>query len=128
MDFISTIPTEELVLLAIAGSSTIMSSFYLITKGNFVPFGMVVTVAFLIYIMYKRIAPSVISQPPSNANRPFDVFRDMESKDQTRVNPWIGFLQEDVYANRTGPIGDFVGKDDYVKRAPLYSIDSPSLL
>jgi hypothetical protein len=128
MDFISTIPKGQLALLVIAGSLTIMSSFYLITKGNFVPFGVVVTIGFLLFIVYKRIVPSVISRPPSDADRPFDVFRDMEPKDQTRVNPWVGFLQEDVYTNRTGPIGDFVGKDDYVKRAPLYSIDSPSLL
>jgi hypothetical protein len=46
----------------------------------------------------------------------------MEPADQTRVNPWVGILQEDVYVNRTGPIGTFTGNDDYVKNAPLYPI------
>jgi hypothetical protein len=128
MDFISTIPKGQLALLAIAGSLTIMSSFYLITKGDFVPFGLVVTVGYLLFLMYKRVKVNVISQPPPDIERPFDVFRSMEPADQTRVNPWVGFLQKDVYANRTGPIGEFIGNDDYVKKAPLYSIDSPSLL
>ena len=122
------VPDWQLALLGITGSLTIISSFYLITKGNFVPFGVVVAIGFLMFIMYKRLEVSVISQPPPDYDRPFDVFRDMEPADQTRVNPWVGFLQQDVYANRTGPVGEFVGNDDYVKRAPLYSIDSPSLL
>jgi hypothetical protein len=71
--------------------------------------------------MLKRVAPNVTSQPPPNPDAPaFTVFRDMEPSDQTRVNVWTGFLQEDVYKNRTGPIGDFVGNDDVSKNAPLY--------
>ena len=128
MDFISTIPMEQLVPLGIAGSLMIFSSFYLITKGNFVPFGIVATIAFLMFLLYKRLEVHVISRPPPDYERPYDVFRSMESKDQTRVNPWVGFLQDDVYMNRTGPIGEFTGNDDYVKKAPLYSIESPSLL
>jgi hypothetical protein len=122
MEFVSTIPKWQFALLAITGSLTIISSFYMITKGNLVPFGVVAAVAFLLFLMYKRIIPSFISRPPSDFDRAYDVFRDMEPKDQTRVNPWVGFLQEDVYANKTGPIGQFVGNDDYVKRAPLYPI------
>ena len=46
----------------------------------------------------------------------------MEPATQTRVNQWTGFLQEDVYINRTGPIGDFVGNEDVTPNAPLYPI------
>jgi hypothetical protein len=57
----------------------------------------------------------------------FDVFRQMEPADQTRVNPWMGILQEDVYENRAGPVGDFVGNDDYAKNAPLYPFDGNAI-
>lgn len=46
----------------------------------------------------------------------------MEPADQTRENPWLGFLQEDVRKQRTGPIGNFVGYDDPSSKAPLYSV------
>lgn len=124
MEFVSKIPKWQFALLAITGSLTIIASFYMITKGNFVPFCMVTVVAFLLFLTYKRVTPYFISRPPSEFDRPYDVFRDMEPKDQTRVNAWIGFLQKDVYAKRTGPVGDFVGNDEYVKRAPLYPIDN----
>jgi len=89
------------------------------------PLASVVLMMFLGWLMFKRIAPSVLSQPPPDPTAPaFTVFRDMEPADQTRVNVWTGFLQEDVYQNRTGPIGDFVGNDDVSKNAPLYAIDS----
>jgi hypothetical protein len=72
-----------------------------------------------------RILPNVISRPPPDPNaRAFTVFRDMEPEDQTRVNVWTGFLQEDVYKNRTGPIGNFVGNDDFAPRAPLYPLNA----
>lgn len=86
------------------------------------PIAAVLAIGLLLWLAWLRIKPGVVSQPPPPEESPsqFDVFREMESADQTRVNPWTGFLQEDVYANRTGPIGDFVGNDDYVKNAPLY--------
>lgn len=46
----------------------------------------------------------------------------MEPADQTRENPWLGFLQEDVRKNRTGPIGNFIGYDDPSPKAPLYFV------
>jgi len=128
MDNISTIPTGQFVLLGIAGSLTIVTSLYLFFKGNFVPFAIVALVGFLIFITHKRLQKTFDSQPPPEYDRPFDVFRDMEPADQTRINPWVGFLQEDVFAKKMGPIGTFRGKDDYVKKAPLYPVDSPSLL
>jgi hypothetical protein len=39
-----------------------------------------------------------------------------------RENAWVGLLQEDVYRNRTGPIGEFVGNDSPSDKAPLYLI------
>lgn len=99
----------------------ILSSFYLLQQGKVMPLAAVIVIAFLGWLMIKRITPTVVSQPPSNPDAPaFTVFRDMEPADQTRVNVWTGFLQEDVYKNRTGPIGDFVGNDDVSNKAPLY--------
>ena len=46
----------------------------------------------------------------------------MEPADQTRENPWLGFLQEDVRKNRTGPIGNFTGYEDPSPNAPLYYV------
>jgi hypothetical protein len=51
-----------------------------------------------------------------------DIFRDMEPEDQTREGVWVGFLQEDVRANRTGPIGDFTGNDSRSGKANLYLV------
>jgi hypothetical protein len=117
----SSLPKSQLILLAIAGSLMILSSFYLLQRGNFMPLAAVVVIAFLGWLMFKRVAPNVTRRPPPDPNAPtFTVFRDMEPADQTRVNVWTGFLQEDVYQNRTGPIGDFVGNDDISKNAPLY--------
>ena len=118
---LQTLPKSQMILLAIAGSLMILSSFYLLQQGDFMPLAAVVVIAFLGLLMFNRLVPSVVSQPPPDPDAPaFTVFRDMEPADQTRVNVWTGFLQEDVYQNRTGPIGDFVGNDDVSKNAPLY--------
>jgi hypothetical protein len=120
-----TLPKGQLVLLAIAGSFMILSSFYLLQQGQVMPLAAVAVIAFLGWMMYKGMLPSIMSRPPADPNASaFTVFRDMEPADQTRVNVWTGFLQEDVYKNRTGPIGDFVGNDDIVPRAPLYVISA----
>ena len=83
-----------------------------------------VIIAVLMYLAYTRFppAPARISQPVAAYDNQFEVFRDMESADQTRENPWLGFLQEDVRKNRTGPIGDFTGYDDPSPNAPLYAV------
>jgi len=82
----------------------------------------------LLFLTIYRIQTSETSKPPpvddGTGSSQFTVFRDMEPADQTRVNPFMGILQEDVYANRTGPIGTFVGNDDYAKNAPLYPFTS----
>ena len=115
------LPKGQLILLAIAGSLMILSSFYLLQQGQVMPLAAVGVIAFLGWLVFMRIIPSAMSKPPPNPDAPaFTVFRDMEPADQTRVNVWTGFLQEDVYKNRTGPIGDFVGNDDVSKKAPLY--------
>jgi len=123
MDFLhpQTLPKGQLILLAIAGSLMILSSFYLLQQGQVMPLAAVGVILFVGWLMFKRIEPSVLSQPPLDPDAPaFTVFRDMEPADQTRVNVWTGFLQEDVYKNRTGPIGDFVGNDDVSNKARLY--------
>ena len=118
---LQTLPKGQLVLLAISGSFMILSSFYQLQNGQIMPLAAVVVIAFLGWLMFKRIVPVVMGRPPADPNAPaFTVFRDMEPADQTRVNVWTGFLQEDVYKNRTGPIGDFVGNDDVSKKARLY--------
>jgi hypothetical protein len=77
----------------------------------------------LLYLAYKRLpAPAKISQPVAANDNQFEVFRDMEPEDQTRQNSWVGFIQEDVRKNRTGPIGDFVGRNSSSGNAVLYAI------
>jgi hypothetical protein len=114
-----TLPKGQFILLAIAGSFMILSSFYLLQEGQIMPLAAVCVILFIGWMMFKRIMPSVMSQPPS-VSTAFTVFRDMEPADQTRVNVWTGFLQEDVYNNRTGPIGNFIGNDDGMKHMRLY--------
>ena len=117
--FLRTLPKGQLILLAIAGSLMILSSFYMAQQGQLMPLGIMVVVAALCWLMLKTSV--AVSRPPPDVNAPaFTVFRDMEPADQTRVNVWTGFLQEDVYKNRTGPIGDFVGNDDVSNKARLY--------
>lgn len=79
---------------------------------------------FLLFMAYMRFppAPARVSQPVAAYDNQYEVFRDMEPKTQTRENPWIGFLQEDVQKNRTGPIGNFVGTDSSSGSAPLYMV------
>lgn len=122
MDAVTSLPLPQFLFIAATGSILILSSVYLLSRGYFMPIAAVLVVAFFIWLSWVRIQASLVSQPPPPEESPsqFDVFRQMESADQTRVNPWVGFLQEDVYANRTGPIGNFVGNDDYVRNAPLY--------
>jgi hypothetical protein len=85
----------------------------------------VVVVLYLMYLAYTRFppAPARISQTVAANDNQFDVFRDMEPADQTRENPWLGFLQEDVRVNRTGPIGDFIGADSKSGSAILYMVN-----
>lgn len=45
-----------------------------------------------------------------------------ETNSQRREGAWVGFLQEDVFRQKTGPLGDFVGSDSPSPRAPLYFI------
>jgi hypothetical protein len=119
------LPKGQLVLLAIAGSFMILSSFYLLQQGQVMPLAAVAVISFLGWMLYMGILPSVTSRPPADPTASaFTVFRDMEPADQTRVNVWTGFLQEDVYQNRTGPIGNFVGNDDFAPRAPLYPLNA----
>jgi hypothetical protein len=119
MNFLTALPTWQLVLVATAGSMTIFTSLYLLRRGYIAPIAAVLAIAFALYITISR---AMVSSPPPPMESPsqFDVFRQMEPADQTRVNPWMGILQEDVYVNRAGPVGDFVGNNDYVKNAPLY--------
>lgn len=80
----------------------------------------------LAYLAYTHIpaAPAQISQTVPAYDNQFEVFRDMEPADQTLENSWVGFLQENVRAGRTGPIGDFIGNDSDSGKAPLFYFDS----
>jgi hypothetical protein len=80
----------------------------------------------LAYLAYTHVpvAPAQISQTVPAYDNQFEVFRDMEPTDQTRENSWVGFLQENVRAGRTGPIGDFIGEDSSSGSAPLFYFDS----
>jgi hypothetical protein len=82
----------------------------------------VIIVIGLIFMTVVRIVPpsKKISQPVSSNDNQFEVFRDMEPASQTRENPWMGFLQEDLNKNQTGPIGDFDGNDSPSGNAKLY--------
>ena len=128
MDVLTALPTWQFVLVAITGAMTLFTSIYLLGHGYVAPLALVAVIAFLLFMAYTRLQASVVSRPPptddGTGGSQYDVFRQMEPADQTRVNPWTGILQEDVYANRTGPIGTFVGNDDYTKNAPLYPFTS----
>jgi hypothetical protein len=84
----------------------------------------IILVIGLIFVTVVRFvpAPAKISQPVSSYDNQFEVFRDMEPSSQTRENPWVGFLQEDMNKGRTGPIGDFVGNDSPSGNAKLYHL------
>jgi hypothetical protein len=83
-------------------------------------------VLWLIYAAYGRL-PKMLTPPKWDdpfAKPPYyDYdFMNTETDTQRRENAWVGFLQEDVYKNRTGPIGEFVGNDSPSDKAPLYFI------
>jgi len=121
---LTALPTWQFVLVAIAGAMTIFTSLYLLRRGYVAPIASVLAVAFVLYLVISRVGASTRPPPTEESPSQFDVFRQMEPADQTRVNPWTGILQEDVYVNRTGPIGTFVGNDDYARNAPLYPFTS----
>jgi len=110
------------ILLGIAGVITIMTSVMALGKGNFFPLATLLSVGFVLFLTYKRLQVTVMSQAPPGIDKPYDVFRVMESKNQILMNPWVGFIQEDIYENKTGPVGTFVGNDDFAKKAPLYLV------
>jgi hypothetical protein len=87
-------------------------------------------VLWIIWLTYSKIprdTKSSLADPFPAPNRMYDnqyeIFRDLEPDDQTRENPWVGFLQEDVRQNRNGPIGDFKGTDSSSGNARLYYFD-----
>jgi len=82
-------------------------------------------VAYLVYIAVKSVktsCPPQISQSVHAYDNQYDVFREMEPNSQVRENPWVGFLQEDLTKNRTGPIGNFTGLDASSGNAVAYVI------
>lgn len=84
----------------------------------------VAIIAILLWLVYLHLppAPARISQTVAAYDNQYELFRDMEPNDQTRENSWVGFLQENVRAGRTGPIGDFIGNDSDAGIARLYTI------
>ena len=120
MDRLTALPTWQYVFVGMTGSLAILTSLYMLSRGNIAPFAVVAILVLVLYMTYVRMKDGVESKPPPTQETQYTVFRSMEPEDQTRVNPWVGILQEDVYANRSGPIGNFVGNDDVTPRAPLY--------
>jgi hypothetical protein len=84
----------------------------------------VVWLVWFSFITFTHRTPDRVSKPVAAYDNQFEVFRDMEPNSQIRENPWVGFLQEPVYAGRTGPIGDFVGVDSRSGAANMYVIDT----
>jgi hypothetical protein len=78
----------------------------------------------LVLLAYETLqkAPAKISKPVAAYDNQYEVMRDMEPNSQIRENPWVGFLQEDVHAGRTGPIGEFVGVESRSGNAVLYDL------
>jgi hypothetical protein len=78
----------------------------------------------LLWLSYETLkkAPAKISKPVAAYDNQYEVMRDMEPNSQIRENPWVGFLQEDVHAGRTGDIGEFVGVESRSGRAALYDL------
>jgi len=82
-------------------------------------------IAWLISVAYERLP---MLKPPSwdtpFAKPPYYDYDYMTNVTDTqgRENTWVSFLQEDVYKNRTGPIGEFVGNNSPSDKAPLYLI------
>lgn len=63
-----------------------------------------------VYTSLDKVCPPRQAAPMNMAfDNAYDVFREMEPNSQVRENPWVGFLQEDLSKNRTGPVGDFTG-------------------
>jgi hypothetical protein len=123
MDF-TALPTWQYASVGITGMLVLGTSLYLIHEGYFLPATVLIVIAVALVVAYLRVTDSEPSEPPPMQETQFTVFRSMEPADQTRVNPWTGFLQEDVYANPFGPIGTFVGNDDVTPKAPLYPYKS----
>jgi hypothetical protein len=84
--------------------------------------GLVVYLIWLSIMSVKTSCPPRVSQPVNAYDNQYDVFRDMEPSSQVRENPWMGFLQEDLTKNRTGPIGNFVGNESSSGKVPVYPV------
>ena len=110
------------LIAGIGAGLVILSSLYMATEeDNIMPLAIVCVIVFLTYLSWTKV--SVSMHLPTPAYSQFDLFRDLEPSDQTRVNPWVGFLQEDVYKDKYGPIGDFEGNID---KAQMYEFDVSS--
>lgn len=89
--------------------------------------GTIIALLIVLWLLAKAYQVLPKLKPPSwetNATRPpyydSEFLKEMDS--QRRENAWVGFLQEDVFRKKTGPIGDFVGNDSPSGNAPLYFI------
>jgi len=99
------IPVKE-----ISGIIMLASSLVLLSKGQILP--LVISIA-LVY--------SVINAPPIKQFIPEynDRYDGIEEKSEILVNPWVGFLQEDVYKNPQGSIGNFTGNEEKLQGNPI---------
>jgi len=88
-----------------------------------------VSLAIILWLVSTAYGLLPMLKPPSwdnpFAQTPYYDYDFMKNETDTtrREGAWTGLLQEDVYKNRTGPIGDFVGNDSPSDKAPLYFIN-----
>jgi len=88
-----------------------------------------VSLAIILWLVSTAYGLLPMLKPPSwdnpFAQTPYYDYDFMKNESDTtrREGAWTGLLQEDVYKNRTGPIGDFVGNDSPSDKAPLYFIN-----
>jgi hypothetical protein len=78
-------------------------------------------VAWLVWKAYK-VSPRPSTTTNSLIAPAYDVFTQDMAQPGPRANPWSEFIQENVYVQRTGPIGDFSGQERGSRNAPLYMI------
>lgn len=87
----------------------------------------VVALLIVLWLLAKAYEVLPKLKPPSwetNEARPpyYDSEFLKETDSQRREGAWVGFLQEDVFAKKTGPLGDFTGNDSPSGHAILYAI------
>lgn len=94
-----------LIIIAYLLATLTTTLIYLMGAKAVMPLVAISVILILLYVAYTR--PDQTDQVEVTSQ--YDLFRDMEPADATPVNPWTGFIQEDVLLHKSGPIGTFRG-------------------